>query len=425
MARYLPTARAGTRRGVPAGLAATLLVVVLTIFGWAPRADAAVTFRSTSSVQNGAGSTTLTIPVPAGTVAGDVMVLQVDAHGPQVVTPPSGWTVLYSGSFNSSYAAAYWRVASSEPASYVWNLGASTRAATGQATSYSGVDNSSPIDGTAAPAKANSGTAWTASSYTTGAPNSMVVVLTAGDAASAFTLTQPGGATLRNTVYTSGAGTVVGALTADFLQAVAGPTGAQTTTSSLTGSWDAALVGLRAQTAGNVSFGTAPQTPALQAVTLNGAAQTANATMNNVSVSDTTGSSLGWNVTVAGDASGANSAVFKRYCPLAGGCGTDPLGYVAGGAVLPAGSLQLNTTGASWSGGTGGTPTFACAAGCSLDGATATKIATAAANGGLATWTSTGLSSNSLALSIPTTVRALPASEVYRVSLVWTLSQGP
>src|SRR6202034_2235040 len=42
-----------------------------------------------------------------------------------------------------------------------------------------------------------------------------------------------------------------------------------------------------------------------------------------------------------------------------------------------------------------------------------------------ASWTTTGFSATSLALNAPTTLRTLPASEVYRLNVIWTLSTGP
>src|SRR3954454_25182254 len=86
-------------------------------------------------------------------------------------------------------------------------------------------------------------------------------------------------------------------------------------------------------TPGSLAFTTAPAVPNLPALTLNGQAQTLNATMNTFGVDDATGSGSGWNVTVSGDNTGGKSAVFKRYCTQAGGCGADAFGYVAGGAT--------------------------------------------------------------------------------------------
>ncbi|MEA2422407.1 MAG: hypothetical protein QOF55_1506, partial [Thermoleophilaceae bacterium] len=61
-------------------------------------------------------------------------------------------------------------------------------------------------------------------------------------------------------------------------------------------------------TAATLAFTTPPDAPNLPALTLNGQAQTLNATMGNFGVSDATGSGAGWNVTVSGDSSGGKSA---------------------------------------------------------------------------------------------------------------------
>jgi hypothetical protein len=159
-------------------------------------------------------------------------------------------------------------------------------------------------------------------------------------------------------------------------------------------------------------------------MTLNGQAQTKNATMANWGVSQT-GSQTGWNVTLQGDTSAGKSPVFKVYCPNAS-CGSDPNGYVSGGATLAANSLKLNSTGASWTGGSGTLPTHTCNSGCDVDSSTAVKVASASTSVGLTTWTTTGYSATSLALSVPTTIRSPAQSgEVYRLDVVWTLSTGP
>jgi hypothetical protein len=181
-------------------------------------------------------------------------------------------------------------------------------------------------------------------------------------------------------------------------------------------------------TAGTLAFTTAPDVPDLPALTLNGAAQTLNATMANFGVSDATGSAAGWNVTANGDATGGRSAVFKRYCPLGGGCGVDPVGYVAGGATLAASSLTLNSTSAGFSaqgGTTGVAPTHQCNAGCFLDTAAPVKVVSAAAGAGMGSYLTSGFTGTSVAALAPSTVKALPASEVYRLDLLWTLGSGP
>jgi hypothetical protein len=181
-------------------------------------------------------------------------------------------------------------------------------------------------------------------------------------------------------------------------------------------------------TAGSLAFSTAPGMPTLSAITLNGQAQTTNTTMTNFAVDDATGSGAGWNVTVNGNSTTGKSAVFKEYCPNAS-CGTDSgPGYVSGGVTLPANSLTLNSTGASFTGqgGTTGTaPTLQCGSACNVDSAAAVKIVSAAAGAGMGTWATTGWSGTSLALSTPSTLKTLQTGEVYRVDLVWTLNSGP
>jgi hypothetical protein len=184
-------------------------------------------------------------------------------------------------------------------------------------------------------------------------------------------------------------------------------------------------LGLPAQ-AQALKFPTAPALPALPTVTLNAGAQTTHATMNNFSVEEALLETGGWNVTVAGQSGGGNSAVFAQYCPNAT-CGSDVKGYVAGGQKLPANSLTLNTTGASWTGGSGPTPAFQCSSSCNVDSASAVKITSTAAGGlgTLNTWTTTGFSATSLSLATSSQLRVLPASEIYRVNIIWTLSTGP
>jgi hypothetical protein len=183
-------------------------------------------------------------------------------------------------------------------------------------------------------------------------------------------------------------------------------------------------------TAGSLAFTTTPDVPNLPAITLNGQSQTLNATMNNFGVDDATGSGSGWNVTVSGDSTTGKSAVFKQYCTQAGGCGGDPFGYVTSGKTLAANTITLNSTSAGFSaqnGTTGTAPTHQCNSGCFVDAAPASpvKIVSAALNAGMGTYATTGWTATSIAAAAPSTVQALPANEVYRVDLLWTLGSGP
>jgi WxL domain surface cell wall-binding len=183
-------------------------------------------------------------------------------------------------------------------------------------------------------------------------------------------------------------------------------------------------------TAGALNFGTAPDVPDFSSgITLSGQAQTTNGQMNSYSVVDATGSGSGYNVTVVGNTAGGKSPVFKQYCPVGGGCGGDAgNAYVASGATLPANSLTLNSTGAgitAQNGSTGSGPTHQCGSGCNVDAGSAVKVLSAAAGNGMGTFQANSYSGTSLALSTPSTLKALSNGEVYRVDLVWTLNSGP
>jgi hypothetical protein len=120
--------------------------------------------------------------------------------------------------------------------------------------------------------------------------------------------------------------------------------------------------------------------------------------------------------------------VFAQYCPKPSKCGSDNEGYVPSGATLPANSLTLNSTGASFKAekeSTGTLPTLQCSSACNVDSATAVKIASAAEKAGMGTFKTQSWSATSLALATPSTLKALSNEEVYRVNLLWTLATGP
>ena len=181
-------------------------------------------------------------------------------------------------------------------------------------------------------------------------------------------------------------------------------------------------------------FTTSPTLPVLPGVTLNGEPQTTTTTMNNFTVDDARGGAgAGWNVTVASLATVGTtvSETFKEYCNSASPCGGNAAErYVSGGRELPANSLTLKKTTASFTalpGGTGSAPALECASECHVDHSTPEKVASAAAGGaGKGGWQTTGFSVASLSLATPMNLYLLPnANEVYRVDIVWTLNSGP
>jgi hypothetical protein len=180
-------------------------------------------------------------------------------------------------------------------------------------------------------------------------------------------------------------------------------------------------------------FTTSPTLPVLPSVVLNGEPQTTTTTMSNFTVDDARGGAgAGWNVTVASLATVGStvSETFKEYCNSASPCGGNPAErYVSGGRELPANSLTLKKTAASFTalpGGAGSAPALECATECHVDHSTAEKVATAAAGAGKGGWQTTGFSAVSLSLATPMNLYVLPnANEVYRVDIVWTLNSGP
>jgi len=181
-------------------------------------------------------------------------------------------------------------------------------------------------------------------------------------------------------------------------------------------------------------FTTSPALPVLGGVTLNGEPQTTTTTMSNFTVDDARGGAgAGWNVTVASlpTVGTTVSETFKQYCNSASPCGANAAErYVSGGRELPANSLTLKKTTASFTalpGGTGSAPTLECASECHVDHSTPEKVVSAAAGGaGKGGWQTTSFSAASLSLATPMNLYVLPnANEVYRVDIVWTLNSGP
>lgn len=122
----------------------------------------------------------LTLNVPAGTAANDVLIASV-AVTPSgtTVTPPIGWTATLdtpNGSATTSRLVTFYRVATgAEPASYTFDLDGSLNAgAAGEMIGFSGVDTASPINTQGGTATA-SGLTHTANAVTTTVANAMVV----------------------------------------------------------------------------------------------------------------------------------------------------------------------------------------------------------------------------------------------------------
>ena len=153
-----------------------------------------IALRAVASGTN-AATTSLVLPRPTGTVAGDVLVAAITVRNAPTITPPAGWTLVRrtvrSGSF--SQAVFVHAVGAGEPATNTFTLSIA-RTAIGTIAAYSGVDTANPI-------VANSGlgtsasTSITAPSLTTTVANTHLVAFfgTAG----AIGISPPAGMTER------------------------------------------------------------------------------------------------------------------------------------------------------------------------------------------------------------------------------------
>lgn len=95
---------------------------------------------------------TLSIPLPAGTVANDVMVAAITV-APQTatITPPSGWTAITSTNGSKTRLLTYYKVATaSEPALYTWAVSTNHTGIAGGITSFTGVNTTNPVESSAA-----------------------------------------------------------------------------------------------------------------------------------------------------------------------------------------------------------------------------------------------------------------------------------
>jgi len=155
----------------------------------------------------------LTVNVPPGTVADDVMIASITVRPCSntdggvctvTLTPPAGWTQIRltdqtggggTGGFGNRLVV-YQRVATgSEPASYTWFFGGAPvhAGAVGAISSYSGVDTTNPVVAEGGQATANAFTHATPNIDTGTVTNTMLVTTHAAN--SAATWTPPAGMT--------------------------------------------------------------------------------------------------------------------------------------------------------------------------------------------------------------------------------------
>jgi len=193
--------------------------------------------------------TSISIPVPGGTAANDLLIATVATDGSPTISPSAtGWTTLNQGSAAGGAAqlAIFYRLATaSEPASYTftWSGGQEVVATL---ANYRGVDTSAPINISAA-ATGNSA-APTAPTVTTTRGNTLVVRIYGADDDDLSGAPYPAGHTgLFNAQSGNGNGTVSSG-GASISQATSGATGGASFSLSNNEQWRAVTLALQPPT---------------------------------------------------------------------------------------------------------------------------------------------------------------------------------
>ena len=217
------------RLGIYTVVATVILGLIISL-----PARAAISYRSATTANNGAGASSLDLSTPAGVQADDVLIAVVGVRGGAgtTITTPSGWSLINSTNYNSNLLSSiYYRIASgSEPSSTSFAFSSSEKAS-GVMAAYTGVDTSSPINAQDVQSNASSSTLTTPSVTTT--TNDTMLVAAYGFARNT-TLTEGSGMTLRGQDSSTGGGGTTRTTSGlqDVIQSSAGSTGSKSMTAS-------------------------------------------------------------------------------------------------------------------------------------------------------------------------------------------------
>lgn len=150
-------------------------------------------FRSAGEANSGASGNTITIPKPAGTVSGDLLVASIywNDRG-QDPTPPEGWVLIdfYSDGDPSASVGAWFKVAGgSEPTDYTWTSTGSVSRRAGTIACFSGSYDADPEDA----AVVTTQDSPVSAGITTVSDCAMIVYCSGVDASAGATFTEPSG----------------------------------------------------------------------------------------------------------------------------------------------------------------------------------------------------------------------------------------
>ena len=196
--------------------------------------------EATSTTVNSTATTNITIPTPAGTTAGDVLVSCIALNGGSITGVPAGWsTIAAVTTIANPHVFGYYKITgSSEPASSTWSL-ASPVTAGGGIARYSGATGLD-VPGTRASGAAST-SAVVPGVTTTTAGAMLVGCAGANSSSTSTTIASPAGMTQ---AWDIGARRHE---LADGLQAAAGPSGAKTWTFNVAREWAGWVTALRAR----------------------------------------------------------------------------------------------------------------------------------------------------------------------------------
>lgn len=116
----------------------------------------------------------VTISKPSGVIDGELLIAIIAFQSGKSVSTPSGWT-LKQNSGAQVEISVYWKIASSEPASWLWQFTTGTGNIGGVVLRVSG-NKSTPADQSAAGSFANTATPSVANTITPSAANSLLVM---------------------------------------------------------------------------------------------------------------------------------------------------------------------------------------------------------------------------------------------------------
>ena len=205
----------------------------------------AIAFGSAGTrLLSGTGTTSWDVAYPSPVNANDLLVMFVSTNGGTITTPPSGWTeiVTIGAELSNPKGGLYIKVASGGESGTV-NFGSTSSNGCAQIFSYTGVDTTTPLDGTPTTVfNTTSGTDIVLPSITTSGPTRLVYVGSANS--STNTLSSVTGSERTDFGATGGTGAKAGALY-DEAATASGATGTRTIVISASRSNWGAMLALR------------------------------------------------------------------------------------------------------------------------------------------------------------------------------------